>query len=939
MKKTTHRHSRLIKKRDDQIQPTPATSSTGGSKRPTMRSLRARLAKEPGDLALRTELAERIIARKRPEEAVTLLESYVTNTPPDDDAATVNALRVLAFALVGAERFDDALRLAQAGLDTTPNALDLHYLIALCGHKIDSHGLSEAHANAYLQCLINEEGESSDPRLRSTSGRRYEVYNTLGVACEETGRINEALSAYESAIESRRSYDTAWANLARLLTRIGRIDDARAVLKQGRNACPRSQMLRRIVVKEKDTSNDETPNSPRVRISLCMIVKNEEEHLARCLRSAKELVDQIIVVDTGSADRTVEIAESFGAEVYHHAWEGDFSKARNISMGYADCDWILIMDADEELEIKDIPIIRHAVQEADFKVIAISVYNYSAQKELYTSFLPSNRLVRRDAGGYYEGIVHNQLRIPDDDGSLRIPARLYHYGYGLAPEVMERKVARSMALLEQQLEKNPDHGFAHFNIAQLLRGQVNDDIDAQMDKVIAHASRAVELCDPTDPKVQHIHVMALHQLVTAYINKNAFDEAERYAHRALEQKPGYLDVILSLGHIHSMAGHLEDARRYYLEYLDKQRVYNEHEEIDQVILLHLRSRHNAFYGLGLVAMMADNAREAADWFEKCLGESDQYLDTHYRLGVALYHLGETERAQREIERELALHPDNQEARTALTDLFRHQHKATELRQCLEVGVTMNDSDPESRLGLARIDLNEQRFESALEHLDASQTDREDRTTLLLMRAEALYGLARWSETARVFAEYLELVPDDQAVINDLGNCHYQLGEFAKAEQYYRRAIDTGRAEHCAYRNLAAALTRQQKLPDAVFAMESYLELEPTDTEAAVLLGDLCCASDEIGRAIDYYELAAEQDGRQVEVLIKLADCYLNRNAIDAALAGYEAALEVDPENEAVWERLRALREYLMGIQGHDSSDREEATLAIAEEIPTETQSN
>lgn len=80
-----------------------------------------------------------------------------------------------------------------------------------------------------------------------------------------------------------------------------------------------------------------------------MMVKNEEEMLPRCLNSIKHLIDELIVVDTGSTDKTIEIAESFGAKIYHHPWENNFSKHRNQSLGYATGDWIIQIDADEEL--------------------------------------------------------------------------------------------------------------------------------------------------------------------------------------------------------------------------------------------------------------------------------------------------------------------------------------------------------------------------------------------------------------------------------------------------------------------------------------------------------------------------------------------------------------------------------------------------------------
>ena len=85
-------------------------------------------------------------------------------------------------------------------------------------------------------------------------------------------------------------------------------------------------------------------------LSLCMIVKNEALYLARCLDSVQDMVDEIIIVDTGSTDNTVEIAQRYQATIVSHHWQHNFSLARNTSLAHATGDWILVLDADETLE-------------------------------------------------------------------------------------------------------------------------------------------------------------------------------------------------------------------------------------------------------------------------------------------------------------------------------------------------------------------------------------------------------------------------------------------------------------------------------------------------------------------------------------------------------------------------------------------------------------
>ncbi|QNK41953.1 glycosyltransferase family 2 protein [Caproicibacter fermentans] len=169
-------------------------------------------------------------------------------------------------------------------------------------------------------------------------------------------------------------------------------------------------------------------------ISLCMIVKNEEENLTRCLNSVKDLVSEIILVDTGSTDRTVSIARDFGASFFSYRWNDSFSDARNYALSKAAGSWILVMDADEELEPEDRSALIALAREEDgaSEVFCGKTLCYSGDRADCCNLLVTMnvRLIRNGKGYRYVGRVHEQLSGPE--GPPRMTAsgiRFYHYGY------------------------------------------------------------------------------------------------------------------------------------------------------------------------------------------------------------------------------------------------------------------------------------------------------------------------------------------------------------------------------------------------------------------------------------------------------------------------------------------------------------------------------
>lgn len=150
-----------------------------------------------------------------------------------------------------------------------------------------------------------------------------------------------------------------------------------------------------------------------ITISLCMIVKNEEEALPRCLASVQDAVDEIIIVDTGSTDRTVEIARSYGADVYEYLWQDDFSAARNFAFTKGSGDYLFWLDADDVLEEEDAAKLVSLKNEITLEYDSITMDYVLSVSDTGQPLqqLKRNRLVRRDRGFQWIGFVHEYLAV------------------------------------------------------------------------------------------------------------------------------------------------------------------------------------------------------------------------------------------------------------------------------------------------------------------------------------------------------------------------------------------------------------------------------------------------------------------------------------------------------------------------------------------------
>jgi tetratricopeptide (TPR) repeat protein len=727
--------------------------------------------------------------------------------------------------------------------------------------------------------------------------------NLLGSAYRQIEDTSKAEEYFKKSIQAEPTDHRPYLDLINLYRLASRFDEADQVVKAGLQVCRQVQELRIL----------KAAFSKRQTVSACLMVKNEEELLGGCLESIRDWVDEIIVVDTGSTDRTVQIAQSYGAKVFHQPWEGNFSKHRNYSMEQATCDWVFIIDADEQMYAEDIPDLLPFLEDARIKAISLNVLNVYGDNEERQVFLLSPRLFRRDLNARYDGIVHNQVRLPDSTPALRTGVRLKHFGYDLSPEKMSEKVQRSRELLEKQLKEDPDNAFAMFNLAQLLRAGSDECPEESSPEIIRLASRAVELTHPDKLGERHIHLMCLDQLAWIHFYLEEHDRALEYCRRALQHKSNYLDPLLLIGHIYMGKGEYDVAINHYQTYLNAQAVYDPTLEVDEIIFQHIDSRTAVYCNLGLVAYERQDMEAAKTWLHKTLELDLNYPSANGWLGRAYLQEDNPAEAEKYLLKHLEVGSPITDEPLLLANLYLKRDDRTNAEIYLLKAREIDPADMSVILKLGRLYAETDREEEAKKNFEQAielvGDDPQDSRKL----AETLQKLGRYSEAVQVYERLLETAQSDPQILNDLANCHYHTEQFAEAERRYQEALSCELAPAIAYRNLGLTQARLHKEKEAVASLEQYLKLYPEDDEMRRIIGDLYSQQRDFGSALDNYEKYLAGHPQDKMAIFSLSECYLLMGHTDSAILGYRRVLLIDKDFELARQRLTQLSERVEGV--------------------------
>ena len=278
-------------------------------------------------------------------------------------------------------------------------------------------------------------------------------------------------------------------------------------------------------------------------LSLCMIVRDEADALPRCLASVQGLVDEIVVVDTGSSDGTPDIARAHGARVEQVPWTGDFAAARNASLGLANGRWILVLDADEELPAAMRPHLQQLLADDSVDGYLVQIVNLVgtvANPSTETSVnlrLFQNRPGYRFSGRLHEQVAENIRRANPAARLVDSGLQILHYGYLDQVVAAKGKRLRNLALARELAAAAPDDPFVRFNLGIELQRQ-EDYAGAAEEFAVSHARHTPETYWAS--KLVKSYLLALTAL-------GRWDDALALLEQELSRYPRFTDLYFLKG--------------------------------------------------------------------------------------------------------------------------------------------------------------------------------------------------------------------------------------------------------------------------------------------------------------------------------------------------------------------------------------------------------
>lgn len=465
---------------------------------------------------------------------------------------------------------------ATQSLILQPNQGFANYIIGECNYDNHLHIKALENYNAMLEAYQNEDLKANiigDYRLPTS-----QIYFRLGRSNLAIGNLKEAKINFKKGLDYNENDLNCLVGIADILNKESDYDNSLLYLRKAKLVAPSKKEIDGYIntvlksIENKKASpkgqNLKIDNSEQPLITLSMIVKNEEKMIRGCLESAKRVVDEIVIVDTGSTDSTIEIAKEFGAKIYHFDWINDFAAARNESLKHSNGKWILYLDADERISQFEVDKFRKSLSEVseDTGGLICTIESPHAnltggESDVHRGSYP--RMFRNLGVDKvrFQGRVHEQISPSLKENNLQLMQSdiiIYHLGYDQSREIMEGKIERNYRMLLQHVREEPTNGYAWYQLGQTL-GHMN--LKKEAEETIKFALK----CGNLSPMIEASASASLAQFTG---NDKRFEEALSWADRSLKLTPNSLYAMNLRAYSLLHLGKFEEAEKEFEKTLE-----------------------------------------------------------------------------------------------------------------------------------------------------------------------------------------------------------------------------------------------------------------------------------------------------------------------------------------------------------------------------------
>lgn len=528
------------------------------------------LENDPKNLYLMNHIAKTYFAQGKKDKATDYFLEVI-NKSTEVGVFTIEAYNYLSQIYFENQQYDLSIDYAKKSLAYVPKQQLPLFIIA------DNYLAKKEYDKAYFAFKDLVE-QFNDVDLKTKVIGQYlipkeKIYFKMGEALTNIGIFDDAIKSFEMGLKYNPIDIFCLLGIVKATIKSKQIDLAKQFFEQIKKIHPNNPILSQFEaqyfpnIESEKLTTAEFPNN--VLLSLSMIVKNEQMFLEGCLESVKDIVDEIVIVDTGSTDKTIEIAKRYGAKIYHFQWIDDFAAARNEALKHCTGRWILYLDADERLKVDNPQAFREFLEQLSDDIGGINCiiesehWKLDGDREVHRGGYP--RLFRNL--GYpkiqFRGRVHEQISpslLENNKSFINSDILIEHLGYNREREVMEQKIKRNYRLLLQHVKEEPTNGYAWYQLGQTL---------AQM-RLIKEAEDAIRLAIQCGNLSKSVMASAAATLAQLTGNQKKFEEALKWAEISLDNAP---DQIYSM-HLKAYAllylGRFEESEQLFEKILTKQ---------------------------------------------------------------------------------------------------------------------------------------------------------------------------------------------------------------------------------------------------------------------------------------------------------------------------------------------------------------------------------